>query len=405
MPLNRFLPLAATIFLTLCLFACSSTASIPPATPVIPVEAVASQVAENLTAVVPPSVEVIPATAAPDMHGLLIVYEKSGNLWAWKGDNATQITTSGADSHPRISADGKLVAFQRGAELWMVDASDQNSKKLYGETGAVPLQFEFAPNSHTVYFTSAASNGTPRFDLNLVNADSAAVKTLLPAGQGGEFTLLPDGSQLALVQPDKIIVARADGTDAKIVYQFPKSKGPKGDYLPHIVWMDNGYGFKTVIPGNPTRFMFIMAAGGQPAVLAEFRALAPSLSDTVISPDGSKLMYLKRQHENSELHVIDAGTADKAYFAYVSEKFGILSWTPDSKTMLFWIDDPRSTWMAVGDNRAPLSDVTYAANVTWVNENTFLFLNGSELRLRTEGQPSQIIDTGVTGGFDFIVIR
>ena len=150
-----------------------------------------------------------------EITGLLVVYEKSGNLWAWTGSGISQITSGGPDSRPRLSADGKLVAFQRGAELWAVEISGQNPRKLYGEAGALPLQFEFAPSSHKVYFTSAASDGTPRFDLNLADVDANTAKSLLPAGQGGEFTFLPDGSQLALVQPDKIIVARAGWNQAR----------------------------------------------------------------------------------------------------------------------------------------------------------------------------------------------
>jgi dipeptidyl aminopeptidase/acylaminoacyl peptidase len=405
--LNRLLPFGAFTLFTLCLFACTPTVSPLSATSAAPVDAVASQVAENLTAAVP-APQSAPASGAAGNPGLLVVYEKSGNLWARTGSGISQITSGGTDSHPRLSADGKLVAFQRGTELWVVEASGQNPRKLYGEAGVVPLQFEFAPSSHNVYFTSAASDGAPRFDLNLVEADVNAIRPLLPAGQGGQFTFLPDGSQLALVQPDKIIVTRPDGTGAQVVHQFPPVKGPKGDYLPQIAWMENGYGFKTVIPGSdgaPARFMFIMAAGGQPAQLAQFSAAPPSVSDTYLAPDGSKLIYLKEQGGNLELHVIDASTADKTYFAYAREKFGLLGWTPDSKNILFWIDDPRSAWMSAGDTQSPLSDVSYAANVTWVDATTYLFLNESELRLRTMGQPSQVVDTGVSGEFDAILVR
>ena len=402
--LNRILPLGALLLLTLCLFACQATTSSALATSAAPADAVASQVADNLTAAVPTS-GLPPASGLTGNPDLRVVYEKSGNLWAWTGSSISQITSGGPDSRPRLSADGKLVAFQRGAELWVVEISGQNPRKLYGEAGALPLQFEFAPSGHKVYFTSVASDGTPRFDLNLADADGNSARPLLAAGQGGEFTFLSDGSQLALVQPDKIIVARADGMGAQVVHQFPPTKGPKGDYLPHIAWMDNGYGFKTVIPGKPARFMFIMAAGGQVAQLAEFPAAPPSISDTYIAPDGSKLMYLKEQGGNFELHVIDASTADKTYFGYARDKFGILGWTPDSRNMLFWIDDPRRTWMAAGDNQSPLSDGTYAAAVTWVDANTYLFLNESELRLRIVGQPSQAIDTGVTDSFDAILMR
>lgn len=416
--MNRFLPFGVFILFTLCLFACSPTAPSPLATSAAPGDAVASQVADDLTAVAP-ATQSAPGPGVTVNPGLLVVYEKSGSLWAWTRSGVSQITSGGPDSRPRLSADGKLVAFQRGIELWVMEISGQNPRKVYGEAGAVPLQFEFAPASHKIYFTSASSDGASRFDLNLADTDANIVKSLLAARQGGEFTFLPNGSQLALVQPDKIIVSRSDGTDAKVVYQFPVIKGPKGDYLPQIAWMDNGYGFKTVIPGNsgsPARFMFILAAGGQPAQLAEFPAVPLSVSDTYIAPDGSKLTYLKEMGGDLELHVIDASTADKAYFAYAREKFGLLGWTPDSKNMLFWIDDPRRGWIAAGDNRSPLSDVTYAASVTWVDENTYLFLNETELRLRTlvstrlrqsttGGQPSLIIDTGVTGSFDAISIR
>jgi hypothetical protein len=389
------------IFLIPFLDACSSSAPALPATPATQDDMLAIQVAENLTAAAP-TAAIAPALAVSTESGLLVVYEKSGNLWVWAGGAGVQITNSGVDSRPRLSADGKLVAFLRGAELWVTETSGNNPQKLYGEAGALPFQFEFAPNSHSLYFTSASSNHAPQFDLNLADADGGTFRSLLPTGQGGDFTFQPDGSQLALVQPDKIIVAHADGTGAQIVYKFPAVKGQKGDYLPHITWMENGYGFKTVIPGNPTRFMFIMSTGGQPAQLAEFKAVAPSVSDTYIAPDGSKLMYLKQQHDNLELHIIDASTADKSYFAYAHAKFGILGWTPDSKNVLFWVEDPEQTWVNSDNVRRPLGDVTYASNVTWVNESSFLFLNKSELRLRTLGRPSQVIDSGVSSSFDAI---
>lgn len=401
--MNRILPFGAFILLTLCLSACSQTVPPLPAASAAPVDVVATQVAENLTA----AVSTPSAVQAPDSLGstnLLVVYEKSGSIWAWTGSSASQITSGGPDSRPQLSADGKLVAFQRGAELWAVEISGQNPRRLFGEAGAIPLQFEFAPAaSHQIYFTTASSDGAPRFDLNVADADGNSSKSLLPAGQGGKFTFLPNGEMLALVQPGKIITFRADGSGAQLVYQFQ----PVRDYLPHVAWMDNGYGFKTVIPGGagkPAHLMFIMAAGGQPAQLAEFHAAPPSVSDTYIAPDGSKVLYVQEQGGNLELHIIDASTADQLVFWHARDKFGILGWTPDSKNVLFWLDDTRRTWMGAADNRSPLSDVAYAANVTWVNTNSYLFLNENELRLRTIGQPSQVIDIGVTGSFTAIPI-
>jgi hypothetical protein len=402
--LNRALPCGLLLWLALLLSACTPPASTPLPTAAFPPEAVASQVAENLTAAAPSLQSASTTTALAD-SGLLVVYEKAGSLWAWRSSGKTQITSSSEDHRPRLSADGQWVAFQRGAELWVVASSGENPRKLYGEAGVVPLQFEFAPASHKLYFTTATAEGAPRFDLNLADLATNSIRVLLPPGQGGEFTFQPDGSQLALVQPDKIFVAQADGTEPRVVHKFAATLGLSGNYLPKIAWLENGYGFKTVLPGRPTRFLFVMSAGGTPAQLAEFPAAPASVSDTFIAPDGSKLTYLKDRGGDLELHVIDASTADKTYFAYPRDKFGLLGWTPDSKNLLFWIDDPRQAWIAAGDQRFPLSDVAYASQVTWIDAETYLFLNESELRLRRMGQPSQVLDTEVTGSFDAVAIR
>ena len=199
--MNRILPFGIFFLFTLCLFACSPILPSPSATSAAPVNAVASQVSDDLTAAVSTS-QPAPASGVPGNPGILVVYEKSGSLWAWTASGLSQITNGGPDSRPRLSADGKLIAFQRGAELWVVESSGKNPRKLYGEAGAMPLQLEFAPASHKVYFTSAASDSKPRLDLNLADADANTAKVLLQVGQGGEFTFMPDGSQLALVQPD-----------------------------------------------------------------------------------------------------------------------------------------------------------------------------------------------------------
>jgi TolB protein len=61
-----------------------------------------------------PSNVVIVPTPEPGIQvpGTL-VYAKDGNIWLQTGDNATQLTSSGNDSMPSFSADGKYVYFVR----------------------------------------------------------------------------------------------------------------------------------------------------------------------------------------------------------------------------------------------------------------------------------------------------
>jgi hypothetical protein len=106
------------------------------------------------------------------------------------------------------------------------------------------------------------------------------------------------------------------------------------------------------------------------------------------------------------LHVIDASTADKMLFWLPRDKFGPLGWTPDSQGILFWRDDTRRAWLFTPDEQAnPLSDVTYASFVTWVDGSRYLFVNESELRLRSLGQPSLLIDAQLGGDFDFALLK
>jgi len=338
-----------------------------------------------------------PADAQPN-GDLLVVYEKSGSLWKWQAGAVSQLTQGAQDSRPQISTDGQLLAFLRGAELWMVDSSGQNLRKVFAGQGAQPQQFEFAPGSHLLYFNTSAQDGAPRFDLYLADAGANALHALLAPGQGGVFTFAPDGSLLALAQPERLMTVRPDGSALKVVYTFSKTQAAQGDYFPAVAWLENAYGFKTVMPGaagRPALLMFVMADGSPAAQLAEFPAVAPAINDVFIAPDGSKVAYLSEQGDTLELHVIDAGTADRVYFSHARGKFGLLGWTPDSQGLLTWLDDPRSAWLLSGEQQVALSDAAYATEIRWVSRDTYLFISEGELRLRRLGQPGQVIDSGV----------
>src|SRR5512133_3563549 len=158
------------------------------------------------------SAQVVPTPQdAQQIGSTLVVYERSGSLWAWRGGKTTQLTSGAQDSRPRLAPDGTLVAFQRGAELWMVDVTGQNLRKVFAGQGAAPLQFEFAPRSQRLYFSTAGADGAPRFDLNVADAGTNVVYSFLPQDQAGVFTFAPDGSLLALARADRLMTMHADG--------------------------------------------------------------------------------------------------------------------------------------------------------------------------------------------------
>jgi len=404
--MRRIFPVGFVILFFVSLSACSARpTALPfeePAVVASPTTAAPAATIQTTTQTPAPG----SATAVPDglMKDLTIVYEKSGSLWVSDSGRLAQLTKGETDSRPRLSADTKWMVFQRGLELWGMETGGQNAHKLFGEEGVAPDEVEFVARSHKVIFTTSAPEGGPRFDLNLVDVENGTAQNLLPAGQGGKFTLAPDGDSLALVQPAKILVYKlAGGSAPQVLDEFQPAITVQGNYLPPVAWMENGSGFKTIIPGaagKPARFMFIMAAGGTPAQLAEIHSAALTTSSLFIAPDGSRVLYLKELDGSLEMHVIDAGTADRAYIKKERGKIGILGWAPDSKKMIFWQDAPGQVWAFAGETSSLLSDTVVTTNVTWINANSFLFISNSELRLMTTGQPSQLIDTGVAGGFD-----
>jgi Tol biopolymer transport system component len=426
--MKRFFWFILLLFLVACNFSSEKT----PA-PASEVDTVDTAVAQKLTAVaqaaMPASTETVIPTPLASVADLKVVYVKSGDLWLWDGATSRQLTQSGRDSKPKISDDGQVIAFSRAGALWAVNADGSNERVLasldnlaqlpHSVTGRQEVSnFEFAPASHTVYFsTIITGEGFPelQFDLARIDANGPSLQLLLKNGDGGEVTFSPDGSKIALVQPEKINLVNADGSGFETLFTFELvSTYSEWFYLPEIVWMPDSSGFKTLIPAhdplaNPkelTRFYFIPASGAKAAQLAEFLASSAFQSGAYISPDGSKVVYTKPQNGNLELHVIDASTADQLLFSLPGDKLGALGWTPDSQNVVYWRDDTRITWLLTPDGQsASLSDVKYASQVTWVDASRYLFVNESELRLRTLGQPSLLIDADLSGGFDFVLLK
>ena len=367
---------------------------------------------------------------ASSVNMLQIVYSAGGNIRLSDGTTSKPLTSSGLDSTPKISDDGLVVAFTRSGELWAVNSDGKNERLLASASAlaalphgssdlAQPRQFDFAPHSHDVYFNTIVLGdpfSMPEYNLVKVNADSTALQALLDGSQGGgQFVFSPDGKKIALPRNDKINVVNADGAGLKTVFTFPfVMMYSEISYIPDIAWLPDGSGFKTVIPAQdqlgdasaPTRLMFIPADGGPAAQLAEFVASPAFANRPSISPDGSKVLYTKAQGANLELHVIDASTADQMYFWHDANNFGILGWAPDSTHVMYWLDDNRRAWLGPQPNDAiPLSDVTFASEVTWVDSRRYLFINEAELRLRALGQPSILIDGNLSESvFDFTLL-
>lgn len=344
----------------------------------------------------------IPGQAGSIINQAIIVYSKAGNLWVATKGGLSQLTSSRTDSHPVLSNKGELVVFLRGEDMWVIDLAGQYPRKLYGKPGTRPSQYMFDLSDENIYFTTIGDDNKTLNDLNQTSISNDKVKSLIEPGLGGIITASPNWQTLALVQPGKIFTYGVVKGEGKLVYQY-QTDSHSLNFIPPVVWLSDNSGFKAVIPGingKPARFIFISAKGGPSAQLAELQAVPVSESNYFISPDGSRVLYLKKKGDELEVHVIDASTADRAYLTKPTGKIGIIGWSPDSRYMLIWLDNPGSIWASNGADIVALSDVVGAADIKWIGVKAYLLLTASELRIRAWEQPSILIDSNVEMGFD-----
>lgn len=357
----------------------------------------------------------------------LTVYAKGGTIWLAGGGNPPkQLTVSRVDpatqieehdSSPKISDDGRVIAFLRDGDLWAMDRDGEHARMLAStrdlKSDMVALQLDFAPRSHDIYLNIQMSNAsTPEYHLVKVDPNVPGFQLILGAGQGAPHVIFsPDGKKIALPRTDKINVVNADGSDLKTVFSFQAVSMDGGlAYIPEIVWLPDGSGFKTVIPSPAaqTRFMFISANGAIVAQLAAFDASLAFANRPFISPDGSKVVYTKAHGADLELHIIDASTADEMYFSHTAQTFGILGWTPDSARIVYWADARNQLWLGPqADKAVRLGDVPDVKDVRWVDAQHYLFVaHASELRFAALGQPSILVDEGLSeSAFEFTTLH
>jgi len=410
-------------FLIFAVLACSIPVTIIPAggTNTPPVDG-GTGVTPALTDVTPEVVLPPP----PPVPVLQVTYGKGGNIWLWtEAAGPTQLTNTGTDSTPRISPDGQQIAFLQGEELWAINSDGSNLRQLVSSsfmdglldpsTGRAVLQwFGWEPLSHSLFFGTSTSSDPytiPNYDLYEVAADASMVPLMLEnSGLGGIATFSPNGALLAIAQPTRILLMNTDGSNYHEAIPFDVIQTySEWNYIPEVVWFADSSEFRTLIPahdplGNPSEgtYFWSIPVSGSPVNMAGFTAM-PAFRDVPrISPDGLNVTYMSPNGTDSELHLNGFYIGDELYSYYPADRWGLVGWAPDSNGFVYWADDTRSLWFGhIGSAAVPLADTPYVQNLRWIDITRILFTNDSELRLGTPGGSSRVIDTSVTGGFDF----
>lgn len=261
---------------------------------------------------VPPTPQVaftpVPIDAYEAPAGLRVAFLREGDVWLWTAEERESIPLTNigdAEGDLKISDDGRLVAFLRAEELWMVSTDGADERPLvtsaeFGKLdsdgdGAALNRFEWVPGTHLLAFNTRLPTEVGRalnHDLHLLDADTLRLTTLLPPGEGGEFYYSPDGSQIALVTPNEISLIDADGANRRdrVLIHAPVATHSEYEYYAQPVWAANGSALRVAIPPadpltGPVQLMTIwhISTDGNPAWLIRSVATAASLDPNVLS--------------------------------------------------------------------------------------------------------------------------
>jgi Tol biopolymer transport system component len=354
----------------------SATPAIPPATATLTASPIPSATSTTTAPGVTPSPSVtfpVPTLSEEGVEpapGLKIVYTDGGhNLWLWDGSSgkALQLTKSGDVSEGRITSDGKRLAFLRSSDgrdysLWGINPDGSNETELVmasefhnmahaqDAVGAAPYVLDWVPGTHTLAFVTYPIFDGPGLQVNddlwMVDVDSGGPKEMLSPGEGGVFYFSPDGKQMALVSPDSISLANADGSNLrKDVFKYTQVMVySEYQFYATPKWSPDSTTLRVAIPPKEplleprqaTTIWQISASGSPAAKKIGSVTTAPLLFPT-FSPDVEKIAFLKDvgspTENHREVHIANAdGTLDTIY---QTGQFDFMNWAPDSTRFIY----------------------------------------------------------------------
>jgi len=251
-------------------------------------------------------------------------------LWLWSGDTQAAIHFALPKDAlgPKLSVDRHWIVFRRDpaatqSELWVIDASGQNEKKLatipFNESSGLDatLNYDWVPNTNKIYYfiVLIGGDGATPDTFVLVDVDSGRAIPLADSREASSLIFSPDGSQAAVLTASELRLV--DTKDGKVQFMLPMALSsygvdrsstpaysPDGKYVidfteDSIVRVNTANGQSQMIP---LKYSVIVPAGGDslPSLSPDFTwagsstLLLPILNSdhhrVVLSPDGDPNM-------------------------------------------------------------------------------------------------------------------
>jgi len=339
-----------------------------------------------------------------------LAYTSGGEAWLIEGDGpGRQLSTTGGVVQVVISSDGQRLAFARReqidmpSEIWAINRDGSGQTLLLASTRWNELYahdeflfndlagFDFLPGSHILLLgTQGVPEGPGVFrydDLLQLDADSGALTTLLPPGQGGAFSPSPDGETIALVRPTSIGLVDADGSDLRQdLVTFPMII-TYSEYLsyPKLTWSADSRAVGAAIASadplaaDPSGTVWRIArdsaaASAGPAIPGNF--FFTQFSAASLAPDLEQVAF-GRTGADPNVTELYLGRADGSGLGmYVSGDVSWKGWSPDSLHFVFSQDSPAN--LKLGAPTAAPATLGDGHTLQWINPSQFILLSGGE---------------------------
>jgi hypothetical protein len=261
-----------------------------------------------------------------------------------------------------------------------------NPSLLYNDLNMIA----FIPGTHRLLLNTRGipeGPGSLKYDdLLMLDADTAALTTLLAPGAGGDFLISPDGQKAALTNPDSISLITTEGATlrAGAIAFTPVITYSEYQYYPIGQWMPDSSAVGFAIPSSDplapdtSGTLWRLPADGGPAVntatiTGGFFFTQGSLS--AISPDLNWVVFLRETATPNVNNLLLAHMDDSAETIYVTGKVYWNGWSPDEARFAFGQDAPMN--LQVGAPGSPPASLATGTQLRWADGTTYVYLSGS----------------------------
>lgn len=293
--------------------------------------------------------------------GLSVTWATGGKVFVWRDGSATrQLADTDADA-PLFSPDGRRIAFVRnpvgGAQsLWVAGLADGSLRQIGDALPTAGGRTEFAQvewaDPGSLFFTTqlALSQSTrQQFDLHNADAKTGEVGLVLKAGLGGVMTFSPNRLHTVLVDPGlpggsvdgSVVLFDAVALGGHVKITFPSAaKGGLAPIVLPVDWQSDSSAFyvstpafdQVLLPGRDNLRVTVWRT-----VIDDYARISGVVQADIygmprVSPDGARIVYLRRPLSSSNSQMLELVVADlgdsysTVYTTGPSDSFGAPYW-------------------------------------------------------------------------------